>query len=131
MNWEFSNDKPIYVQMIDGIQLKIISGELAPGSKMLSIREMAAEAGVNPNTVQKALAELERSELIVTNRTNGKFITENAALIGEIKTLQATRTVKEFCSKLKILGYTKEEMLKLIKNVIDGELDTWKEGDKE
>ncbi|MEG1583752.1 MAG: GntR family transcriptional regulator [Anaerovorax sp.] len=131
MNWKFSNDKPIYIQLVDGIELKIISGEYVQGSKILSIREMATEVGVNPNTVQKALAELERKNLIVTNRTNGKFITEDGNLIEEIRTSQATKTIKALCNTIRMLGYTKEETLQIIKNTIDGDLDTWKEGDKQ
>lgn len=130
MNWEFSNDKPIYIQLVDGIELKIISGEYASGSKILSIREMATEVGVNPNTVQKALAELERKNLVVTNRTNGKFITEDVRLIEEAKTSQATKTIRLMCNKIRMLGYTREETMAIIKNTIDGDADTWKEGDK-
>ena len=81
MAWELRNDRPIYVQIVERIQMQIISGVYKPGDKLPSVRELAMEAGVNPNTMQKAFGELERKELIVTIRTSGRVVTEDDAMI--------------------------------------------------
>ena len=81
MTWKFDNDKPIYLQLVEELKLKIISNELSAGSKLPSVREFAAEAGVNPNTMQRALAELEGQQLVFTKRTSGRFVTEDDAYI--------------------------------------------------
>jgi DNA-binding transcriptional regulator YhcF (GntR family) len=75
MSWEFKPDRPIYTQLLEQIQIRIVTGVYPPGSQLLSVRELAAQAAVNPNTMQKALAELERMELVYTKRTAGRFIT--------------------------------------------------------
>ena len=85
MNWEFNNDRPIYTQIVEQIKLFIVSGEIAAGSKLASVRELAADAEVNPNTMQKALSELERIGLMHANRTSGRFITEDNAMILKVK----------------------------------------------
>ena len=79
MPWSFQADTPIYTQLVARLQEQIVSGAYPPGSKLPSVRDLAADAGVNPNTVQRAFAELERLGLIYTQRTSGKFVTEDAA----------------------------------------------------
>ncbi len=86
MAWNLDSDRPIYAQLLERIQLQIVSGIYAPGDKLPSVRELAAEASVNPNTMQKAFAELERSGLIVTKRTSGRFVTEDKNMIAQIRT---------------------------------------------
>ena len=85
MPWTFESDRPIYTQLLEKIRLNIISGTYPIGSKLPSVRDLAAEAAVNPNTMQKALAELERSELIYSQRTSGRYVTEDAGMIQKIK----------------------------------------------
>ena len=81
MPWELNSTEPIYTQIINRLQMDIVSGNYQPGEKLPSVREIAAEASVNPNTMQKAFAELERIGLVYTQRTNGRFITEDKDLI--------------------------------------------------
>lgn len=110
MPWELKNDRPIYLQLIEQISYRIISGTYPIGSRLPSVRDLAAEASVNPNTMQKALAELERSELIFSNRTSGRFITEDADMIETMKFELAKEQFKIFLSQLKKLGYNEEQI---------------------
>ena len=85
MSFEFDNNKPIYLQLVDIIKLKIISKELKPGSKLSSVRDMAQEFGVNPNTMQRSLSELERENLLYSQRTSGRFVTDNEDNINQLR----------------------------------------------
>lgn len=78
MAWELDSDRPIFIQIVERIQMEIISGKYSPGDKLPSVRDLAAVAAVNPNTMQKALTELERTGLVYSQRTSGRFITEDA-----------------------------------------------------
>ncbi len=97
MPWNLNSDKPIFMQLIEIIQHSILSGTYPPGSKLPSVRDLASQAAVNPNTMQKALAELERSGLVYSQRTSGRFITEDISMIEELKNTLANhnRTVSE------------------------------------
>ncbi len=114
MAWELDNDRPIYAQLVDRIQMQIVSGYYQPGGKLPSVRELAAEAAVNPNTMQKAFVELERSGLIITQRTNGRNVTEDTELIANIKEGMAREHMNLFFSKMKELGYADGEIRALI-----------------
>ena len=105
MVWELKNDRPIYAQLIDQIKLRIISGFYRAGDRLPSVRDMASEASVNPNTMQRALAELERDGLVYTQRTSGRFITEDTELIRQAKDSLAMEQIKEFFQKMNALGY--------------------------
>lgn len=118
MAWELDNDRPIYAQLVERIRMQIVSGYYQPGGKLPSVRELASVAAVNPNTMQKAFVELERSGLIITQRTNGRNVTEDTELIGSIKHEMAQEHMKLFFSKMKELGYTGEEIKTLIDNEI-------------
>ena len=85
MAWELDSDRPIFIQIVERIQMEIISGKYSPGDKLPSVRDLAAVAAVNPNTMQKALTELERTGLVYSQRTSGRFITEDAKMIEELK----------------------------------------------
>ena len=117
MNWEFNNDRPIYTQIVEQIKLFIVSGEIAAGSKLASVRELAADAEVNPNTMQKALSELERDGLVYSQRTAGRFITEDLSMIEQVKTQIASQQVKEFLQKMEHLGYSKQTIIQLIEKI--------------
>ncbi len=121
MKWELNTERPVYVQLIEQIQAGIISGNFKPGDKLPSVRDLAAEALVNPNTMQKALSELERTGLIYTNRTSGRFITSDDTMIKQLKGLSARDLVEEFITKMKQLGYEPEETLTLVTEVIQKE----------
>ncbi len=114
MAWNLNSDRPIYAQLIEVIQIRIIAGSYKPGEKIPSVRELAAEAGVNPNTMQKALSELERSGLVMSVRTSGRIVTEDMDLIRNIRNCLAREQVHEFIDRMKELGYNKEEVMKLL-----------------
>ena len=118
MAWKLDSDRPIYVQLVDKIQMQIISGHYLPGGKLPSVRELAAEAAVNPNTMQKAFAELERSGLILTQRTNGRTVTEDAKMIKDIREELAKNQIIVFLENMKKLGFTQEEIISIIENNI-------------
>ncbi|MSS64696.1 GntR family transcriptional regulator [Velocimicrobium porci] len=110
MTWDLKNDRPIYIQLVEQITLLIISGQFEAGSRLASVRDLATEARVNPNTMQKALAELERIGLVHTNRTSGRFITEDTKMIEEMKKNLAKEELKTFLEQMKQLGFTDEEI---------------------
>lgn len=113
MEWELKSDRSIYLQLMEYIQRRIISGDYEPGEKLPSVRDLAAQAKVNPNTMQKALVELERGGLIYTNRTSGRFITEDIGLIRETKHRLAKQHIESFINMMEQLGFDKKEMLSL------------------
>ena len=114
MAWKLDSDRPIYSQLVERLQMQIISGKYPSGSKLPSVREFAAEAGVNPNTMQKAFSELERDGLILTRRTAGRFVTEDTALIQELRHVLARQQLTCFFHTMKQLGYEKKEILSLL-----------------
>ena len=114
MAWEFKSDRPIYTQLLEKIQLMIISGKYKPGDKLPSVREFASEAAVNPNTIQRAMAELERIGLVYSNRTSGRMITDDLEKIKEIKKKLAKESVNEFMQNMGRLGYSEDDIIELI-----------------
>lgn len=124
MAWELSNDRPIYSQIVEIIKLRIVSGYYPAGEKLPSVRELAAEAGVNPNTMQKAFAELEDSGLLTTMRTSGRVVTENDELIRKAKEAIAKKEVDQFLEKMKKLGYELEEAREFVNRILKEENET-------
>lgn len=114
MTWILDSDRPIYAQLVERIQMQIVSGFYQPGSRLPSVRELAAEAAVNPNTMQKAFAELERNELLITQRTNGRTVTEDIEMINRIRKSLAKEHLTAFIVKMNELGYSKQEIIALI-----------------
>lgn len=114
MAWNLNSDRPIYAQILEVIQIRIIAGVYKPGEKIPSVRELAAEAGVNPNTMQKALTELERSGLVMSVRTSGRVVTEDMEMIRQIREHLAREQVQEFIDRMKKLGFGREEVLRLL-----------------
>lgn len=112
---------PIYLQLMDRIQRDIISGRYGPGDKLPSVRELAVEAAVNPNTMQKALSELERGGLVYSQRTSGRFITEDEELLKELKREQAAGYLAEFMANMHNLGLKDEEIRALFEEAMEGE----------
>ncbi|GFI25845.1 HTH-type transcriptional repressor YtrA [Lachnospiraceae bacterium] len=121
MPWNLNSDKPIFMQLIEIIQHSILSGTYPPGSKLPSVRDLASQAAVNPNTMQKALAELERSGLVYSQRTSGRFITEDISMIEELKNTLAKTTIEQFLKSMQQLGFQKEETVALITEFLKGE----------
>lgn len=122
MTWKLDSDRPIYAQLVEDIQMRIVSGAYPPGSRLPSVRELSSEAGVNPNTMQRAFSELERNGLLETRRTSGRFVTEDEALIHSIRRELAEEQLAEFFRKMKRLGYRKQEALALISAAYEEEL---------
>lgn len=118
MAWNLDADKPIYAQLMEIIQMQIISGKYQAGGRLPSVRELAAEASVNPNTVQKALAELERNGLINTQRTSGRTVTEDHEKIRLTRAALADEYIRNFFRMMKELGYSEEEIVTLVEQVL-------------
>ncbi len=114
MPWDLSNDRPLYLQLIEYIKLQILSGEYEPGQQFPSVRELALAASVNPNTMQRALAELERDGLLINERTNGRRITGDVSMIQSMRTELAQVKLCSFKQELKNLGFNQEEQLQFI-----------------
>ncbi len=115
MEWELKSDRPIYTQLLEELKRRIVSGYYKPGEKLLPVRELAQEAKVNPNTMQKALTELERQSLVFAVRTTGRYITEDEELVMNTKKEFATSHVKNFIDEMTALGFNKEEMIQYIR----------------
>ncbi len=118
MPWDLDNNRPIYLQLMEKIQQDIISGVYHAGDRLPSVRELALEASVNPNTMQKALSELERNGLVHTQRTSGRFITEDKTMLKQLKTELAALHIQDFLNTMKQLGFPPEEILELIEKTI-------------
>ena len=118
MAWQFEHDRPIYTQLLEQIRMLIISGVYPTGSRLPSVRDLAAEAAVNPNTMQKALSELERSGLIYSQRTSGRYITEDAGMIQTLKEYIAKEKIKDLLKALEQLGFEPEETTILLQETI-------------
>ncbi len=121
MQWKLSDDRPIYVQLMETITAAIASGTLAAGSRLPSVREMAAQAGVNPNTMQRALSELERDGLLYSQRTAGRFVTDQSDRITQKRKELAMQQIRIFLSSMKEMGYTSEQTLNLIQQAVKEE----------
>ena len=120
MPWNLDNDRPSYLQLMERIQHDIISGVYKPGDKLPSVRDLAVEAAVNPNTMQKALSELERCGLVYSQRTSGRFITDNTNMLKEMRTELAREHIQNFFEQMRKLGFSDEDTLEMIRNTIKG-----------
>ena len=118
MEWKIDNNKPVYIQLVEQRKVKIISGEIELDSKLDSVRSLAADAMVNPNTMQKALAELEREGFVYSKRTSGRFVTDNKELIEKERKNLVKDNVKKTLDTLINLGYTNEEILNLVEEIL-------------
>ena len=115
MEWNFKNGIPIYTQIIDEMTMRIASGAYAPGDKLPSVRELAMDAGVNPNTMQKAMAEMERRGLVFSERTSGRFVTQDENVLRKLHEDLARTYLSELTEKLQKIGMDRDE----IRNVVD------------
>jgi DNA-binding transcriptional regulator YhcF (GntR family) len=120
MPWNFNDNSPIYQQIIDRIKLSVAVGEYKPGDKLMPVREFAAVAEVNPNTMQKALTELEHQGLLYTQRTAGRFITDDEEKIAELKKSLADEQMELYIHKMSELGYSADEAAQKLKEYIEG-----------
>lgn len=120
MAWELKSDRPIYTQLLEELKRRIVAGIYQPGEKLLPVRELAQEAKVNPNTMQKALSELERQNLVYAVRTTGRYITEDTALIEKTKEEFAASHVAVYYGEMKALGFDREDMIRLLSEYEEG-----------
>ena len=117
MIFEFDNNIPIYIQLVEQLKIYIISGKIKPGERLPSVRELALQTKVNPNTMQKALSELEELNLIYTERTNGKFVTDNQELIDKYKKEYADELSNKYFLSMKSIGFDKNKTIDYLKRV--------------
>ena len=121
MQWKIDGSAPIYSQLVEQIKLGIVSGEWIPGQRVPAVRELAVDAGVNPNTMQRALTELERQGLMFSQRTSGRFVTEDTEMIEDAKRTLANRHITAFIRQMQALGYTRQEIVALLEESERGE----------
>ena len=116
MDWQFDSSMPIYTQLVYKIELAIVSGEFVRGQRLSAVRDMAAEAGVNPNTMQRAFQELERQGLVYTQRSSGRYVTEDMAVIENTKQALARENIKSFMDSMRRIGYSREGIIRLLES---------------
>ena len=116
MEWQFDNSMPIYTQLVDKIKLAIVSGEYTRGQRLAAVRDLASEAGVNPNTMQRAFQELERLGLVYTQRSNGRFVTEDEDVIETTKKALAEASIRSFMDSMQRIVYTREDIIRLLES---------------
>ncbi len=121
MAWTLNSDRPIFLQIIERIQMDIISGKYQPGDKLPCVSDLASEAAVNPNTMQKAYTDQERTGLVYSQRTSGRFITEDLSMIEELKATLAKEKIEEFLDSMKKIGFKDEEIISLMNQTMKGE----------
>jgi DNA-binding transcriptional regulator YhcF (GntR family) len=117
VEFNFDNERPIYIQLVELIRIEIVSGKFKKGERIPSVRELALMMKVNPNTMQKALNELENQKLIYTERTNGKFVTEDEELIENVKKELAKEKVNNYLDSMNSIGISFEESLKYLQEL--------------
>lgn len=118
MAWKFSSDRPVYLQISERIVRKVLSGEYTAGEQIPSVRQIALEAAVNPNTVQHAFSELENEGLIISKGTLGRFVTDDAEVVEACRNRMAEQLVREFSKDMRELSITKEQAIKMIEEVM-------------
>ncbi|HGJ7845921.1 TPA: GntR family transcriptional regulator [Streptococcus pneumoniae] len=120
MSWTFDNKKPIYLQIMEKIKLQIVSHTLEPNQQLPTVRELASEAGVNPNTIQRALSDLEREGFVYSKRTTGRFVTKDKELIAQSRKQLSEEELEHFVSSMIHFGYEKEELPGVVGDYIKG-----------
>lgn len=119
MNITLNSNEPIYIQIKRVIEMKILSGELKGGDKVPSVRELASDIKVNPNTIVKVYGELEKDQLISTKRGIGKFVTEDEEKVNSLKVKVAKDKFYDFVKTVKEFGFTKEEIIRIIDDIYE------------
>ena len=115
MDWKLTGDRPIWQQLTEQVALRILTGEYPPGSRLPAVRELAAQAGVNPNTMQRAMVQLEQDGLAVGSRTAGRTVTEDESVIAAAREQRAQEAARQYLDALAALGYDPEDAGRLIK----------------
>ena len=123
MKWQIDSDRPVYKQLIEQTEQAIVSGIFSPGERLPSVRDLAAEAGVNTNTMQRALAELERSGILYSQRTSGRFITDDEEMIDKLRYQKAEEDARTFFDNMKKLGLSADEIARLLRAIFEEDKD--------
>lgn len=118
MGEEFQASKPIYMQIVDKIISEIVQGKQQPGDKLPSVREMAVQMGVNPNTIQRTYTELERMQIVESRRGQGTFVSENKALMEELGRNMQEEIMENFIKKMEEIGVTREQLVVLLQSYL-------------
>lgn len=121
MKWQFSNDLPIYSQLIAQIKVGIVTGAFPPGERLPSVRDLATEAGVNPNTMQRALQELETRGLLQAQRTAGRTVTADADVLQQLRRKRAVALAQTFLHQMQALGLDRAETEELLRQTAEEE----------
>ena len=116
MSEQFDASRPIYAQLVERLKARILAGTYPPGGHLDSVRDLAAAAGVNPNTMQRALAQLETEGLVRTERTAGRYVTEDTALIEQLRTDTARTLASDFLEKMRGIGYSPAQAAALLEH---------------
>ena len=114
MEWQIAAGRPVYIQLVEQLERAVVTGVYPPGERVPAVRDLAAQAQVNPNTMQRALAEMESHGLLVTQRTTGRTVTSDTALIAKTRQALAASLAQDFLAQAKALGLTREEILALL-----------------
>ena len=114
MEWQIAAGRPVYIQLVEQLEQAVVTGVYPPGERVTAVRDLAAQAQVNPNTMQRALAEMESRGLLVTQRTTGRTVTSDTALIAKTRQALAASLAQDFLAQAKALGLTREEILALL-----------------
>lgn len=114
MEWQIAAGRPVYIQLVEQLERAVVTGVYPPGERVPAVRDLAAQAQVNPNTMQRALAEMESRGLLVTQRTSGRTVTSDTALIAKTRQALAASLAQVFLAQAKSLGLTREEILALL-----------------
>lgn len=121
MNWKFTGERPVYQQIMATIRGAILTGELSPGKKIPSVRDLAAEAQVNPNTMQRALTELEREGLLVSGGTSGRNVTQEQGILSAMREEALKELARECAEKFMVFGLTPSQAAQLLLALEEGE----------
>lgn len=121
MAWKFNEKSPIYLQIANHIKMQIISQEIKPGQQLATVRDLAEEAGVNPNTMQRAFTSLEQERMVFSVRTSGRFVTKDQQLIEEERHKLAQTELEDFINKMTTIGFSKDRLTTILDQYIKGE----------
>ncbi len=124
---DFSSNVPIYLQIMDDVKLKIVSGVWEPGQRLQSVRDLAVEFSVNPNTMQRALAELERAGLLYAERTSGRFVSQDQQKIQQARHEMAEEYTNNYFNSMQKLGFKNEEIVNIVSNKLNPKKEEVKE----
>lgn len=114
MKWDLDDSRPIWPQLKEHLVIDIVAGKYPRGEAFPTVRELAENAGVNRNTMQRALSELESDGLVITNRTVGRTVTTDERLVEKMKENIALQSINKFMEEMAAIGYTANDIVRII-----------------